>query len=231
MSGIRDDMRLAGRARALPGARATGMTRWTWEALWSHGPAVNTPGHGVRVAAAGPGTSTRDGHGGAGGFDLAGQQLPARRDLRRGGHQLRPVLRGGRAGRAVPVRRATAPRPGSPLHEVDGFVWHGYLPGVSPGQRYGYRVHGPTTPRPGSAATRPSCCSTRTRRPSRAACSWDPAVFAYPFGAPGPAQRRGLRAVRAALGGGQPVLQLGHRPAPADSVPRDRDLRGARARA
>ncbi|GHF31247.1 glycogen debranching protein GlgX [Streptomyces griseoluteus] len=33
-----------------------------------------------------------------------------------------------------------------PLHEVDGFVWHGYLPGVGPGQRYGYRVHGPWQP-------------------------------------------------------------------------------------
>ncbi|HEY2442642.1 MAG TPA: glycogen debranching protein GlgX [Streptosporangiaceae bacterium] len=28
------------------------------------------------------------------------------------------------------------------LTEVDGPVWHGYLPGVGPGQRYGYRVHG-----------------------------------------------------------------------------------------
>ncbi|MBT2418912.1 glycogen debranching protein GlgX [Streptomyces sp. ISL-22] len=33
-----------------------------------------------------------------------------------------------------------------PLTEVDGFVWHGYLPGVGPGQRYGYRVHGPWDP-------------------------------------------------------------------------------------
>ncbi|MFF9396044.1 glycogen debranching protein GlgX [Streptomyces griseoluteus] len=33
-----------------------------------------------------------------------------------------------------------------PLHEVDGFVWHGYLPAVGPGQRYGYRVHGPWQP-------------------------------------------------------------------------------------
>nr|WBO75928.1 glycogen debranching protein GlgX [Streptomyces sp. SBE_14.2] len=32
------------------------------------------------------------------------------------------------------------------LTEVDGFVWHGYLPGVGPGQRYGYRVHGPWAP-------------------------------------------------------------------------------------
>ncbi|MGW2212091.1 glycogen debranching protein GlgX [Streptomyces sp. NPDC001781] len=33
-----------------------------------------------------------------------------------------------------------------PLHEVDGPVWHGYLPEVGPGQRYGYRVHGPWQP-------------------------------------------------------------------------------------
>ncbi len=32
------------------------------------------------------------------------------------------------------------------LTEVDAFVWHAYLPGVRPGQRYGYRVHGPHEP-------------------------------------------------------------------------------------
>ena len=32
------------------------------------------------------------------------------------------------------------------LTEVDGFVWHGYLPDVGPGQRYGYRVHGTWDP-------------------------------------------------------------------------------------
>src|SRR5262245_35825077 len=29
-------------------------------------------------------------------------------------------------------------------------VWHIYLPGISPGQRYGYRVHGPYEPRTGN---------------------------------------------------------------------------------
>ena len=33
-----------------------------------------------------------------------------------------------------------------PVTEVDGFVWHCYLPEVGPGQRYGYRVHGPWQP-------------------------------------------------------------------------------------
>jgi len=36
-----------------------------------------------------------------------------------------------------------------PLDEVDGFVWHAYLPAISPGQRYGYRVDGPWDPAAG----------------------------------------------------------------------------------
>ncbi|UQX09789.1 glycogen debranching protein GlgX [Candidatus Mycobacterium methanotrophicum] len=35
------------------------------------------------------------------------------------------------------------------LDEVDGHVWHAYLPTVSPGQRYGFRVHGPFAPSAG----------------------------------------------------------------------------------
>ncbi len=54
------------------------------------------------------------------------------------------------------------------LPEVDGFVWHGFLPNIEPGQRYGYRVHGPYDPSAGTGATRTSCSSTRTPRPSTA---------------------------------------------------------------
>jgi hypothetical protein len=35
------------------------------------------------------------------------------------------------------------------LREADALVWHGYLPGIEPGQRYGYRVHGPYRPAEG----------------------------------------------------------------------------------
>ena len=35
------------------------------------------------------------------------------------------------------------------LAEMDGFVWHGFMPGIGPGQRYGYRVHGPWMPTEG----------------------------------------------------------------------------------
>jgi len=35
------------------------------------------------------------------------------------------------------------------LPERTGYVWHGYVPGISPGQRFGYRVHGPWDPAKG----------------------------------------------------------------------------------
>ncbi|MDP7151226.1 MAG: glycogen debranching enzyme GlgX, partial [Paracoccaceae bacterium] len=35
------------------------------------------------------------------------------------------------------------------LTERDGHVWHGYIAGLRPGQKYGYRVHGPYAPERG----------------------------------------------------------------------------------
>jgi isoamylase len=35
------------------------------------------------------------------------------------------------------------------LSQNTAFHWHGYLPGIGPGQRYGYRVHGPWAPEDG----------------------------------------------------------------------------------
>ena len=35
------------------------------------------------------------------------------------------------------------------LTERTAFNWHGYLPGIGPGQRYGYRVHGRWAPEQG----------------------------------------------------------------------------------
>ncbi|HXT22319.1 MAG TPA: hypothetical protein VN923_16310, partial [Thermoanaerobaculia bacterium] len=36
-----------------------------------------------------------------------------------------------------------------PLPEVTAFCWHGYVPQLQPGQRYGFRVHGPWAPEHG----------------------------------------------------------------------------------
>ncbi|BAZ69710.1 MAG: glycogen debranching protein GlgX [Pelatocladus maniniholoensis HA4357-MV3] len=35
------------------------------------------------------------------------------------------------------------------IKEVTNFTWHGYVPGIGPGQRYGFRVHGPFAPEEG----------------------------------------------------------------------------------
>src|SRR3954468_2835658 len=35
------------------------------------------------------------------------------------------------------------------LPEHTAQVWHGYVPGLGPGQRYGFRVHGPYEPEAG----------------------------------------------------------------------------------
>lgn len=35
------------------------------------------------------------------------------------------------------------------MTEQNSYVWHNYLPGIQPGQRYGYRVHGPYDPAKG----------------------------------------------------------------------------------
>ncbi|MGV2829776.1 glycogen debranching protein GlgX [Myxosarcina sp. GI1(2024)] len=36
-----------------------------------------------------------------------------------------------------------------PLVEQENYVWHGYLPGINPGQKYGFRVYGPNAPEEG----------------------------------------------------------------------------------
>ena len=51
----------------------------------------------------------------------------------------------------------TATRRASTMPERTAFHWHCYLPGIGPGQRYGYRVHGPFEPEAGTASTRGSC--------------------------------------------------------------------------
>jgi isoamylase len=71
------------------------------------------------------------------------------------------------------------------LREVDGFVWHGYLPGVGPGQRYGYRVHGPYDPAAGQRCDPAKLLLDPYAKAIEGGVSWDPAVFSYRFGEPG----------------------------------------------
>ena len=80
---------------------------------------------------------------------LAGRAVPARRDLGRRGDELLALLGARRARRALPLRRRRPTRARRRSTSAPRYNWHGYLPGVGPGQRYGYRVHGPYGPRAG----------------------------------------------------------------------------------
>ncbi|MEV8183849.1 glycogen debranching protein GlgX [Specibacter sp. NPDC078692] len=66
-----------------------------------------------------------------------------------------------------------------PLTEVDGYVWHGYLPGVGPGQRYGYRVDGPFEPSAGHRFNPNKFLLDPYAKAVEGALHWDPALFAY----------------------------------------------------
>ncbi|HEU5416933.1 MAG TPA: glycogen debranching protein GlgX [Streptosporangiaceae bacterium] len=70
------------------------------------------------------------------------------------------------------------------LHEVDGFVWHGYLPYAGPGQRYGYRVHGPYDPAAGQRCDPAKLLLDPYAKAIEGRVRWDPAVFSYQFADP-----------------------------------------------
>jgi isoamylase len=70
------------------------------------------------------------------------------------------------------------------LHEVDGFVWHAYLPGVGPGQRYGYRVHGPYDPAAGQRCNPAKLLLDPYAKAIEGGVTWGQPVFSYQFGHP-----------------------------------------------
>jgi len=67
------------------------------------------------------------------------------------------------------------------LPEVDGFVWHGYLPNVGPGQRYGFRVHGPFDPSKGLRGNANKLLLDPYAKAVDSQVDWDEACFDHPF--------------------------------------------------
>ena len=68
--------------------------------------------------------------------------------------------------------------------EVDAFVWHCYLPHVQPGQRYGYRVHGPYEPERGLRCNPAKLLLDPYAKATHREIDWDESLFGYPFGDP-----------------------------------------------
>src|SRR4051794_9072574 len=70
------------------------------------------------------------------------------------------------------------------LPERDAFVWHGYLPNVGPGQRYGFRVHGPYEPTRGLRSNPNKLLLDPYAKAIEGVIDWDESLFGYRFGHP-----------------------------------------------
>ncbi len=69
-----------------------------------------------------------------------------------------------------------------PLAEQTGFVWHVYLPGIRPGQRYGYRVHGPYEPANGHRFNPAKLLLDPYAKAIDRTINWNDALFGYTIG-------------------------------------------------
>ncbi|MCT9819160.1 glycogen debranching protein GlgX [Microbacterium sp. W1N] len=70
------------------------------------------------------------------------------------------------------------------LRDVDAHVWHAYLPTVQPGQRYGYRVHGPHDPASGQRFNPNKLLLDPYAKAVEGQVAWGQSVFGYDFGDP-----------------------------------------------
>ena len=70
------------------------------------------------------------------------------------------------------------------MTEREAMVWHAYLPRVGPGQRYGFRVHGPYDPRAGHRCNPSKLLLDPYARAIEGGVRWDQPMFGYPFGDP-----------------------------------------------
>ena len=115
------------------------------------------------------------------------------------------------------------------LPEITAYCWHGYLPGIRPGQRYGYRVHGPGSRTKGTGAIRPSCCSIPTRKAIEGGWEWNEAVFPYHFDDPDSSRNDARqRAVHAEVGRRRPTFDWGDDRRRGHAAGTRRHLRAAR---
>jgi isoamylase len=70
------------------------------------------------------------------------------------------------------------------LPEYTNEVWHGYIPGVRPGQLYGYRVHGPYAPAEGHRFNHNKLLLDPYAKSLRGTIIWNDADYGYQLGSP-----------------------------------------------
>jgi isoamylase len=70
------------------------------------------------------------------------------------------------------------------FQEYHNQIWHAYLPGIGPGQQYGYRVYGPYDPASGHRFNPQKLLIDPYARAISGDVKWDDAVYGYPPGSP-----------------------------------------------
>src|SRR5262245_14278289 len=70
------------------------------------------------------------------------------------------------------------------MPEQTALCWHGYLPGVGPGQRYGYRVYGPWAPDEGQRCNPHKLLIDPYTRAIEGHPQWDEALYPHYFERP-----------------------------------------------
>lgn len=68
------------------------------------------------------------------------------------------------------------------MSEQTDHVWHTYLPGVTPGQLYGYRVYGPFEPEEGHRFNPSKLLIDPYAKAIKGTIEWSDAMFGYPMG-------------------------------------------------
>jgi isoamylase len=71
-----------------------------------------------------------------------------------------------------------------PLPEFTDEIWHGYLPGIRPGQIYGYRVNGPYEPDEGHRFNPAKLLLDPYAKSIKGSLQWNDALFGYTIGHP-----------------------------------------------
>jgi glycogen operon protein len=85
------------------------------------------------------------------------------------------------------------------LRETTAHVWHGYVPGLKPGQLYGYRVDGPYDPGRGLRFNAHKLLLDPYARAVAGKTDWTPEIFGYALGGPGEDLERDERDSAAAM--------------------------------
>jgi isoamylase len=67
------------------------------------------------------------------------------------------------------------------LLEYDAGVWHGFVPGMRPGDRYGFRVHGPYDPARGLRCNPAKLLLDPYAKAIHGDLAWDQRIFGYAF--------------------------------------------------